>query len=193
MLKMKDRVKSIELIGSHRDLFYWVRVIACAVLAVVLSYIITSAFELPRSIRYLIMAILCIITSLISSLRPRLFLRLICFLIFSIGVSLLFLANNKELIGLLGWDPGLLGAGASIVALAVAFYGLIVQREQEKETVKVNGGEMRISGLQKGYEWLEDRKKYRCEYCKRSGRYHYCKTLSGIKGHIARKHVQRKI
>lgn len=38
------------------------------------------------------------------------------------------------------------------------------------------------------YVWLEDAQKYRCEYCLEIGKYHYCKTLNGIKRHIERNH-----
>jgi hypothetical protein len=189
ILRMKGNVRLTERSASHKDLFYWVRVISAGLLAVVLSYIVGSVFRLSGPVYYVIMVTMCLFTSFLSVFRPRWFVRLICALVFCIGVFLIFLASDKELIGLLTWDPGLLGAGASIVALAVAFYGLLVQRKEREEIVKVNGSEVKISDLENGYVWLGESGKYRCEYCRRSGRYHYYKTLTGIKGHIARKHV----
>lgn len=41
------------------------------------------------------------------------------------------------------------------------------------------------------YMWLGDIQKYRCEYCFQAGRYHYCKTLKGIKKHILNSHPNR--
>jgi hypothetical protein len=193
IFRMKGNVRSTERSGSHKDLFYWVRVISAGLLAAVLSYIVGSIFKLSGPVYYVIMVAMCLFTSFLSIFRPRWFVRLVCALVFCIGVFLVFLASDKELIGLLAWDPGLLGAGASIVALAVAFYGLVVQREEREGTVKVNGSEVKISDLENGYVWLEETGKYRCEYCKDSGRYRYYKTLSGVRGHITREHRRRKI
>jgi len=41
------------------------------------------------------------------------------------------------------------------------------------------------------YTWLDDIQKYRCEYCYREGKYHYCKTLKGIKNHLVNLHPNR--
>lgn len=41
------------------------------------------------------------------------------------------------------------------------------------------------------YTWIEDIKKYRCDYCHKDGRYHYCKTLKGIKNHVTEAHLDR--
>lgn len=38
------------------------------------------------------------------------------------------------------------------------------------------------------YTWREDAQKYRCECCLRDGKYHYCKTQSGITQHIRTNH-----
>ena len=42
----------------------------------------------------------------------------------------------------------------------------------------------RVKKLKTPYQYLEDIGKYRCEYCVQIGKYHYYKTLKGIKGHI---------
>ena len=39
------------------------------------------------------------------------------------------------------------------------------------------------------YVWREDVQKYRCEYCKNVGEYHYFKTLSGFTKHYAAEHM----
>ena len=184
MLRVKDKVR---LSRRNDGITRWVRVATSASLALVLTYIITSALNLSIFVKYPVMIILCVIMSVLVSFRPRWVLTVICVLIFFIGILLIILAQNKEVIMVIGWDPGLLGAGASIVAIAIAVYTLLVQIGQREENL--NGGEKKISGLKNGYLWLEETKKYRCEYCNHSGRYHYFKTLSGIKGHIAKKHV----
>ena len=38
------------------------------------------------------------------------------------------------------------------------------------------------------YRWLDDIKKFRCEYCLQLNKYHYCKTKAGIERHIANMH-----
>lgn len=185
MLRMnvKDRLSRMT------SFLYWLRIGISAVLALALTYIILSSFDLPNSVKYPLMITLCAITSVISGLRPGLFLRIICILVFFIGVCLIILAKYIEVIEVLGWDPGLLGAGASIVAVSLAVYTLLVQREGKEEIVNLDGSEKKIHGLKKGYVWLDEARKYRCEYCKNSGRSHYCKTLGGIERHIASKHV----
>lgn len=42
-----------------------------------------------------------------------------------------------------------------------------------------------------GYVWLENTKKYQCEHCLYFGKYHYNKTLHGMKRHITNKHEQQ--
>lgn len=41
------------------------------------------------------------------------------------------------------------------------------------------------------YTWIDEIKKYRCDYCHKDGRYHYCKTLKGIKNHVTEAHLDR--
>jgi len=42
----------------------------------------------------------------------------------------------------------------------------------------------RVKKLEAPYQYRDDTGKYRCEYCFQMGRYHYYKTLKGIKEHI---------
>ena len=166
--------------------------ILSAFLAVVILYIVAPIFHLSGILRYTIMIILCTCTSLIVILKLSWVLSAICLLVMFIGVALVFLAQNKEIIAQISWNPSMLGAGASLIALALAFYMLFIERGQSEEPTQLADGERRISNLkekpEKGYIWLENIEKYRCDYCLYLGRYHYCKTLGGIKRHIARKH-----
>ena len=41
------------------------------------------------------------------------------------------------------------------------------------------------------YTWIDDINKYRCDYCHKDGRYHYCKTMRGIKNHLTQAHLGR--
>jgi hypothetical protein len=86
----------------------------------------------------------------------------------------------------------LLGAGASLVAIGIAIYALLIQTEQKEAGVNIGGSGKGTDNSKGVYVWVERIKKYRCEYCNDLGRYHYYKTLSGIKGHIAREHVKGK-
>jgi len=166
--------------------------VVAALLALVLLYMITPFFHLSGALRYTIMIILCIVMSVVVSLKPRWVITTICILVLFIGVTLLSLAQNKEIASQIAWDPSMLGAGASIVALAITFYMLLIQIRPREEAIQLTDGERHISyskkNAKKGYVWLENTKKYRCEYCLYLGKYHYCKTLGGIKRHIAREH-----
>jgi hypothetical protein len=186
---MKGKVKLSGRFETLKDLNYWVRVCVSALLAWALTYIIMSAFNLPVSMKYPVMVTMCVVTSTIVSLRPKWVLFIIFFLMFLIGLSLIVLSVNKEAVKLIEWDPGLLGAGASVIAIAIAFYTLIVQEGQRVKKEGLNGGEQRISDLKEEYVWLEETRKYRCGYCLSVGKYYYCKTSGGMKRHIARKHA----
>ncbi len=50
------------------------------------------------------------------------------------------------------------------------------------------GARLKTDGL---YTWIDDIKKYRCDHCHKDGRYHYCKTMTGIKNHVTRAHLGR--
>ena len=171
----------------------WFRIIVTTVLAIVASHAIAFAFNLSDSIRYLIMVLLCVIVMAILLIKPRLLLTVICVTLLFIGVSFTISSINQDNMGENVWDSGLLGVGVSLVALAVAIYVLQEQVGRKGDAVNISGGERDIRNLKDGYVLVEESRKYRCEYCKDSGRYRYYKTLSGIKKHIAREHVQRRI
>lgn len=186
-MKMNDKEK---LSGRRRVANSAINGILGGILSAVLVLIITTSFQLSRLIEYLIMIPICMIMAVIvARIGRKWVLRIICFLVFSIGVSLVFLSQNEELISEISWDPSLLGAGSSVIAIAIAFYALLTQSERRGEGVNTSGSGRNISNSKEGYVWLEETKKYRCEYCLNFGKYHYCKTLGGIKRHIARKHV----
>jgi hypothetical protein len=177
-------------LSRRRRITYWGQVAVSATLAYFLTYIITTAFQLSAFIKYPLMMALCIIASVIVIERPRLVLSIVCILLFAIGVSLVFIAQNEELINKISWNPSLLGAGASIIAISIAFYALIIQTEQRREDKNPTDSARKLSNSRKGYVWLEETEKYRCEYCLHSGKYQYYKTLGGIKRHIAKKHAK---
>lgn len=54
--------------------------------------------------------------------------------------------------------------------------------------VKTKKAGLKAEGM---YTWIDDIKKYRCDYCYKDGRYHYCKTLKGIKNHVTEAHLDR--
>jgi tetratricopeptide (TPR) repeat protein len=56
------------------------------------------------------------------------------------------------------------------------------------QLIKTNNADNRRNLARKPYSWREDIQKYRCEYCLLDGKYHYCKTLKGIKRHILNLH-----
>jgi hypothetical protein len=99
----------------------------------------------------------------------------------------------EELGSEIKWDPGLLGAGASLVAIGIAIYALLIQTERKEAGASIGGSGKGKDNLEGIYVWVERIKKCRCEYCRDSGRHRYYKTLSGIKGHIAREHVKREV
>ena len=59
------------------------------------------------------------------------------------------------------------------------------------QLITENDADSRLKNLaRKSYSWREEIQKYRCEYCLLDGKYHYCKTLKGIKKHIVNLHPQ---
>jgi len=170
----RERIKTSSING-----------IISALLALVLLYILTPIFHLSGVLRYTVMIVLCIVSSIVVSLKPKWVLATVCFLVLLIGVALVFLSTDEEIASEITWNPSLLGAGASIIAIAIAFYTLIHQMQEARELA---GSDRNISDSQRGYVWLEKIEKYRCEHCLCSGKYHYCKTLKGIERHIAKAH-----
>jgi predicted KAP-like P-loop ATPase len=136
--RLKGKVRLIERVEGLTDLLFWVRGILGGILGGVLGYVVTSIFKLSGFARSIVAVIVLLVTALLAVYRPRFFIRLICLLVFCMGVSLIFLSMNEGLVQSLEWEPGLLGAGVSVVALAIAFYGLVVQREGRAELGKAN-------------------------------------------------------
>lgn len=119
----------VKLSRRHRIITSLINSVVAALLAVTLLYIITPIFHLSGALRYTIMIILCTIMSVIVSIKPRWVITTVCILVLFIGVTLVFLASNKEITSQIAWDPSLLGAGTSIIAIAIAFYMLFIQME----------------------------------------------------------------
>jgi hypothetical protein len=82
-------------------------------------------------LRYTIMIVLCIIMSTIVSFKPKWMLTVIFLFMLFLGMMLIVLAQNKELAEQFDWDPGMLGAGVSIVALAITFFSLFISRDRK--------------------------------------------------------------
>lgn len=165
------------------------RVVVSSILAMVVAYIVGSVFHLSALAIWLVLIALCVIVSTIVSLKPRLLLTVVCIMLLWIGAMFIVGSLFEELRSEITWDPGLLGSGTSLVALAIALYALLSQTGRKEDAINVSESGRGMYNLKEGYIWVEEIRKYRCEYCKHLGRYHYYKTLSGIKGHIAREHV----
>lgn len=184
----------IERISSHysrrvEGISHGFGVTVSTGLAVILSYVIISIFNVPHEVKVVIMVGVCAIVASLLAFRPRLMITVVCIAVLFIGVTFIVGSINKEIIEEIGWDPILLGTGTSLIAIAIALYALIIQIWRKEDVVNISDSNKGMSDLKKGYVWLEEIKKYRCEYCKSSGKYYYCKTLGGIKRHIASKHV----
>ena len=119
-------------LSRRRIITSFINGVVAALLSLVLLYMITPFFHLSGVLRYTIMIILCVVMSVVVSLKPRWVITTICILVLFVGVTLLFLAQNKEIATQIAWDPSMLGAGASIVALAITFYMLFIQTDKTK-------------------------------------------------------------
>jgi len=171
----------------------WFRIIVTTVLAIVVSHAIAFDLNLSEPIRYLVMIVLCVVVMTTVTIKPRLVLTVVCVMILFLGVSFTVSSMTVDNTGEKVWDTGLLGVGVSLVALAAAVYVLQDQVGRKGDGVSISGSERVIRDSRNGYAWVVERRKYRCEYCRDSGRYRYHRTLSGIKKHIEREHVQRKM
>lgn len=63
----------------------------------------------------------------------------------STGLALIFLALNLEIVSQLTWNPSMLGAGISVIALAIALYALLIHRERKVEVIKSTNAEGNMS------------------------------------------------
>lgn len=95
---------------------------AVGLLSGVLAYLTITGFQL--SIDYLkpIIITLLIILWIIFNTKPVILYIMVSLLISGIGLFLIFVSGNQEVINQITWDPGLLSAGVSIVAVALAFF-----------------------------------------------------------------------
>jgi hypothetical protein len=158
-------------------------------LSVVLFSVITAIAHLTSLVRWIVVVVLSSIMGVIVTRKPRRTLTVVCILLALIGFTLVGLSLNEENATKLGFNAGLLGTGAAVIAIAIAVYALLTQTQREEGVVSLSYSGMDMRNLKEGYIWVQEIKKFRCEYCKHSGRYRYYKTLSGIKKHIASKHV----
>jgi hypothetical protein len=165
------------------------KVIMSIVLSLFVSGVIASVFNLSGTMQYVLMAGVCLTVSAIVSFKPKVVLAVVCVLVAIMGISFIAGSLNKENVEQLVWDPSLLGAGTSLVAIGVALYALLTQMGRKEGAIDVSESGGGTHNLMVGYVWIEEIKKYRCEYCLSFGKYYYCKTLGGIKRHIASKHV----
>lgn len=165
------------------------KIIVAIALSYVLANVIASVFNLSASIRFILIAGLSVIVSLTVSIKPRLLLTVVCVMLSFIGFLFIVISLNKENLSQIGWDPSLLGAGTSILALAIAVYAFLIYTERKEGVINISPSRRGMSDLEGGYVWIEEIKKYRCIFCLNVGTYYYCKTLGGIKRHIASKHL----
>jgi hypothetical protein len=167
----------------------WFRIIMTTALAIVASHVIAFSFNLSTGMRFVIMVLFCVVVMVILGIRPRLLLMVVCVTLLFMGVLFTVGSMSRDNMGETVWDSGLLGVGVSLVALAVTIYVLQDQVGRKRDAVNISGSERDVHNSEDGYVWLEESRKYRCEYCKRLGKRHCCKTLGGIERHIASKHV----
>lgn len=58
------------------------------------------------------------------------------------------------------------------------------------EEIRINSTNNKLNNSRiDPYILIEKTQKYRCEYCLANGKYHYCKTLNGIKRHVQSEHI----
>jgi len=181
---MKNIFKNIK-IRFYKEAFI------AAFLALGITYIIADAFNLAFYIKYPLMIIICLISSYIVIRGPKLILYIVCFSLFAMGIFMVFLAYQEELIKQINWDPNLLSAGASILGISIAFYALIDSEEKNLTTLQNEfTKEKNKDNPIKSYIWLEKEERFCCNYCLNNGKYKYYKTINGVQAHILSIHKQ---
>lgn len=160
-----------------------------ALITIGLTYIITDALNLSNIIKYLLMIIMCIVSSIVVTLKPKLILYFVCITLFIMGVFMILISYNKELIEQITWDPNLLSAGASILSISIALYALIDLEQQgmQQKTNVIDIDRKKVDAL-KGYLWQQNEERFICNYCLNNGKYKYYKTNNGIQNHITKAH-----
>lgn len=155
----------------------------------VLFSVIVTLINLPYVAREVLVVVLSLAVGVTVTFRPRFTLRVVCSALATIGFTFIVISLYTGNVSGLGFDAGLLGAGTSILAIAIAVYALLIQTEQKKDVVSMDESERGVRNSREDYVWVEEIEKFRCEYCNNLGRYRYYKTLSGIRRHIAKEHV----
>jgi len=197
VLRMKSKSKSSGITQSitpiHKvrieGISLGFKIVASILLSFLLANVVGSVFGLPHSTRYIVTAVLAVIVSVTVSIKPRLLLTVVCVMLSLMGLIFIVVSLNEESISEIEWDPSLLGAGTSLVALAIAVYVFLMYTERKEDVINISRGSRGVGELEGGYVWIEEIKKYRCMFCLSVGRYYYCRTLRGIRGHIMSKHI----
>jgi hypothetical protein len=101
-------------------------------------------------------------------------------------------------VGTVGLAAGMIGSGDLQFVCLACNHRWKVSASQKARTVSTSTQARPIKTIDQThvnpkapYMWLGDIQKYRCEYCFWAGKYHYCKTLKGIKKHIMNLHPER--
>lgn len=110
---------------------------------------------------------------------------------FSVGQA----AAGGIAVGAVGLAAGMIGSGdAQFVCLACNYKWKVLPSQKTRQiSTSTKARPMRSVNqprvkLKDPYTWRKDIQKYRCEYCYQVGQYHYCKSLKGIKRHVATSH-----
>jgi hypothetical protein len=164
------------------------RFIASFGISFVLFGVLVSIVDLPYVAKEVLVVVLSLTVGGVVTFKPRLALRVVCIVLAFVGFTFTVISLFVENVSELGFNASLLGAGTSIMAIAIAVYALLIQKQQGKDVVSIDKNGKEVRNYEEGYVWIEEIKKFRCEYCKSSGAYRYYKTLSGVKSHIAKEH-----
>lgn len=159
----------------------------------VLFGVIVSLVDLPYLASKVLVVVLSLTVGGVVTLKPRLALRVVCIVLAFVGFTFTVISLYVENVSELGFNASLLGVGTSIMAIAIAVYALLIQTQQGKDVVSIDKSERGVRNSEEGYVWIEEIKKFRCEYCRSSGAYRYYRTLSGVKCHIAKEHGRKKL
>jgi len=158
--KLRDILESIK--SRHKVRREGISVGFITVVSIVLSYIlfsiIASIFNLSQMIRYALIAGVSIVVSFTISLKPRLVITLVCVMLAFISFIFVAISLNPENIEQIGWDASLLGAGTSLLAIAIALYALMrtTGRKEDVLNLKRSGRDINNLDSEEGYKWIEE-------------------------------------
>jgi hypothetical protein len=111
--------RNFNWVAIIRFLFGW---IAVGLLTSVFTYFVINGFQLSPRLYGSISSVFIIILGIIYLFKPQILYVINAVLIAAIGIFVIFLSGNQEIRQQITWDPGLLGAGVSIVAMAISFF-----------------------------------------------------------------------